>query len=249
MSWKWLWFLAGIGCVGFATADGHTLAVDMDLGMPGIQGSASAAPGTIFTVGIVLVDDGVSGSTGVGLSLNFNDAGPVVAPASPVFAGPPAAGVNDLVSDGPTGVGVPLFFVPVGPSGFGSGGPFTGTTEGVGYYNSFGGSLGFGAFFGVPGAEVLLMTVDLQVIGAVGSSTELLPVGILPFAPGFNPDPKAFGPLLAGGAPFWDADPFTAAGGYSATAVTPGTLSVTPEPGTAASLLSALLLLGLRRRR
>ena len=70
MNWKWLWFLAGLGCIGFATADGHTLAVDMDLGTPGIQSSAVAAPGTIFSVGIVLVDDGASGSTGVGLSLN-----------------------------------------------------------------------------------------------------------------------------------------------------------------------------------
>lgn len=249
MNWKWLWLLAGLGCVGLATVEGHTLAVDMDLGTPGIQSSASAASGSVLTVGIVLVDDGVSGSTGVGLSLNFNDAGPVVAQASPVFGGPPAAGVDDLVTNSPVGNGVPLAVVPVGPFGVGSGGPYAATTEGVGYFNPFGGSLGFGAFFGFPGNEVLLMTVNLQVIGSVGSTTDLAPAGILPFAPGFAADPKAFGPLVVGGAHFWDADPFTMAGGYPATAITPGSLTVVPEPGSLALLVLGAGLLGRRRRR
>ena len=95
------------------------------------------------------------------------------------------------------------------------------------------------------------MTVDLLVVGGGGSSTSLLPTGILPIGggPGAPADPKVVGPLIAGGAVVWDAEFFSGTGGYAPTSVSPGTLTVTPEPGIVVSLLFAFILLGMLRRR
>lgn len=248
--------------MGASDVEAHALVVDMDMGTAGIQSGISAAPASIVTVGVYLIDDGSSPLSGVGLSLNFND-GPltVVSPGAPMVGEPPVAGVVDLVSGGPVASGTFLTSAGLPASGAGPGGAFTGTDGGGGYFEPTGGAFpGIGFFGGTAGAEILLMTLDLTVVGPAGSGTTISPVGILPIGggPGAPADPKLVGPLAPGGAPFWDGDFFAGGGGYLAApvpassypdAITPGTLTVTPEPGVGIlGILGLVGLIGARRR-
>ena len=115
-------------------------AVDLDPLTPGIQSSLTVAPGTTFTVDVVLDDLGLGAATSFDLVLLdalFNDAGLVLGltPATTPIAGALAAlpGTADAAS------AVPILVAPgsplaVGPS-LALAPPFTSSLGGVGLFN------------------------------------------------------------------------------------------------------------------
>jgi hypothetical protein len=278
MKWQALpRLLAGLATIlgSSGSATGHALIVDVDTVTPGIQSSLSVMPGAMFTVDIHLVDDG-SGTamTGYGFAINFNDTPGVLGIASPTVAGPFAGTLitpADLITGPPVAPGVPLSPAGVPPFGIGPGGAFTASNGGTGYFESLGAPLGPNPPFALPGATgmtVLLQSLTFMALGTPGTSSDIAPLGILAAGPPPGSLPPIAGP---GGVEFYDNSGGAPGGlgGYGAipvgpfgpnpsfplgspglAAITPGTVSIIPEPHPLwLAALTGLVLLARKRGR
>jgi hypothetical protein len=263
-----------VGLLGTATGvHGHSLIVDVDVVTPGIQTTISVLPGTVVPVDIHLVDDGTfAPMTGYGIATNYNDTPGALGIFAPTVAGPLAGGVAapfDLVAGVPTGPGLVLIPAGLPAFGFGPGGPFTATNGGTGYFDGlppFGPNPPF-PLPGFIGGTVVLESITFVALGLPGMSSDIAPLGILAPGPPLGAAPAIGGPF---GLEFYDnsAGAPGGLGGYPAIPVgafgpnpsfplgslglppvTPGTITIIPEPS---GLLIGLLSLGsllLRRRR
>ena len=208
-------------------------AVDLDPLTPGIQSSLTVAPGTTFTVDVVLDDLGLGAATSfdlVLLDVLFNDAGLVLGltPATTPIAGALAAlpGTADAAS------AVPILVAPgsplaVGPS-LALAPPFTSSLGGVGLFNP----TSFLSFALASPPSIFSLSID-----ALMSGTSSI------FAPGAVPGSE----LTLGNAGPGTFPPTGTPVEFPT--LLSATVTVTPEPTTLALFAFGLAGLGLVARR
>ena len=227
-SWSIGVALAGlVGLCGHTASAAPIISVDVDPLTAGIQSTLTVAPSTMFTVDILISDDGAPLSPTVFdtviLEVSFNDSGAILAPGptGPVAGALAGNSASTASVFGPAGSPVPgATVLTAGPSapqpGFASG------SGAIGFLDPL-------TFTVVPGTPMTIFSIDLTAGLGPGSST-----------------------ILAAGTPPGSPELALAGVGIAASLVR-GTVNVVavPEPGTL--LLFATGLLGMavmmRRRR
>lgn len=234
----------------------HVLFIDTNPGLPGIQTAEFVPSGTVVTVDVGILGDGVPAVDAPGawdtatLDITWGGFGGPLAtltPTTPPLAGGlagSAATIAELVQPGAPGIlvgpGAPLTTLGLAPQAF----PpiLGGNLGGVGLVDTgvvvpFGGVGGPGAL--APGVRLDVFSISFLATGAPGSTVLIDPIGVMT-AGGTIPGPGLPGAGFAGIGALGGA-------GYTNNGGTGVTITIIPEPAT--TLLSLLGFAVLLRRR
>jgi len=250
-------------------ASATALVVDVN-SAPGIQTSISVPPGTTVTADLYLISDGITTMDTYGVAMEYNDTPGVLAPIptiptataapNPPQLPPPGASIFsagteplvDLSSSTTLHPGTLLasFFFP--PQNSGRSGHFTASDGGSGMFNpNWSPNNFFGSSF-IPEAGAMIFLQRLRFTAAAPGTTEIFPAGIMdPIGGAIFPPDAVLDPW---GLPFYDswfgiATPATSvpSSGFP-DPITPGTVTVVPEPSTLFAALMTTVLFWRRRR-